>query len=146
MFHKKLLQFLLSFALFSGLSTCHAQDSDNGFVSLDSGLQYKVLQAPTDPSSARPKQGQKVEVHYTGWLQSNNKKFDSSVDRGRPLTFIIGRGIVIQGWEEAVRLMRVGEKRTVVIPPSLAYGSAGMKDVIPANATLVFDLELLSIE
>ena len=108
-----------------------------------SGLQY------TDHAvgdGATPKKGQTVQVHYTGWLQSNMTKFDSSVDRGQPFEFTIGIGQVIKGWDEGVITMKVGGKRTLIIPPSLGYGERGAGTSIPPNSVLVFDVELLGVK
>lgn len=91
------------------------------------------------------KEGSHVRVHYTGWL-TTGKKFDSSVDAGKPFDFTIGNGDVIKGWEEGVAGMKVGGKRQLRIPPSLAYGAAGYPGAIPANATLIFDIQLLNVE
>lgn len=104
-----------------------------------SGLQYSIDQPGT---GAQPKAGQTVSVHYTGWL-TNGQKFDSSRDRNQPLEFPIGQGRVIKGWDEGVAAMKIGEKRTLVIPPGLGYGARGAGGVIPPNATLVFAVELL---
>ena len=106
------------------------------------GLQYWDIKVGT---GAVAKTGQKVSVHYTGWL-TNGKKFDSSVDRGQPFDFQLGAGQVIKGWDEGVAGMKVGGKRQLRIPPELGYGSRGAGGVIPPDATLVFDVELLAIK
>lgn len=93
-------------------------------------------------SGAQPARGQIVSVHYTGWL-SDGVKFDSSRDRGAPFEFRLGAGQVIAGWDEGVASMQVGGKRKLIIPGELAYGPHGMGDIIPPNATLTFDVELL---
>jgi FKBP-type peptidyl-prolyl cis-trans isomerase len=91
-----------------------------------------------------PRAGQTAVVHYTGWL-ANGTKFDSSVDRGKPFSFKVGAGQVIRGWDEGVATMKVGGKRKLTIPPGLGYGALGVPGVIPPNATLVFEVELLEI-
>ena len=99
-------------------------------------------------AGAGPETGQRVVVHYTGWLYEDGErgaKFDSSVDRGQPFQFLIGVGQVIAGWDEGVASMKPGGKRTLIIPPALAYGSRGAGSVIPPNATLMFDVELLEV-
>jgi peptidylprolyl isomerase len=98
---------------------------------------------------ATPKSGQTCVMHYTGWLYENGakgQKFDSSVDRGTPFEFSIGQGQVIAGWDEGVATMKVGGKRTLIIPPKLGYGARGAGGVIPPNATLIFDVELLGVK
>lgn len=105
-------------------------------------LQTEILIEGTGPS---PKRGDRCRVHYTGWL-TNGKKFDSSVDRGEPFVFQVGLGKVIQGWDQGVLSMKVGGKCKFTIPPKLAYGKKGAGNVIPSNATLVFEVELLGIE
>ena len=111
-----------------------------------SGLQIIDSKVGTGPS---PKTGQTCVMHYTGWLYENGakgKKFDSSVDRGEPFEFKIGVRQVIAGWDEGVASMKVGGKRTLIIPAALGYGAQGAGGVIPPNATLIFDVELLGIK
>ena len=98
----------------------------------------------TSGAGPAPKHGDTVTVHYTGWLVDGTK-FDSSVDRNEPFSFVLGAGHVIQGWDQGVVGMRVGDKARLTIPPDLAYGEAGYPGAIPANATLIFEVELLSI-
>jgi FKBP-type peptidyl-prolyl cis-trans isomerase FkpA len=113
----------------------------------DSGLQYQDLTVGT---GAEATAGHQVKVHYTGWLQnpdgSAGTKFDSSVDRGQPFVFALGAGRVIRGWDEGVSGMKVGGKRKLIIPAALGYGSRGAGGVIPPNATLIFDVELLGVQ
>ncbi len=115
-------------------------------MTTSSGLQIEDTKAGT---GATPKTGQTCVMHYTGWLYENGakgKKFDSSVDRGEPFEFPIGAGRVIKGWDEGVATMQVGGKRTLIIPPALGYGSRGAGGVIPPNATLIFEVELLGVK
>ena len=109
------------------------------------GLQYEDTVTGTGPEA---KAGQNVSVHYTGWLYNNGQsgaKFDSSKDRSQPFSFRLGGGQVIKGWDEGVPGMQVGGTRRLVIPPHLGYGARGAGGVIPPNATLLFDVELLSV-
>lgn len=111
-----------------------------------SGLKYTDVKVG---SGAEAKPGKTVSVHYTGWLYNNGqkgKKFDSSRDRGEPFDFPLGGGQVIQGWDEGVAGMKVGGKRTLVIPPALGYGERGAGGAIPPGATLLFDVELLGVK
>jgi peptidylprolyl isomerase len=115
-------------------------------IATPSGLQIIDTKIGTGPS---PRTGQICFMHYTGWLYENGKKgkkFDSSVDRGEPFEFPIGTHRVIAGWDEGVATMKVGGKRTLIIPPELGYGARGAGGAIPPNATLMFDVELLGIK
>lgn len=107
-----------------------------------SGLQYVDQIVGT---GASPEKGKSVTVHYTGTLASNGSKFDSSRDRGQPFVFAIGVGQVIRGWDEGVMTMKIGGRRILEIPADLAYGSRSPGAGIPSNATLVFDVELISV-
>ena len=118
------------------------EKKEGGVITTASGLQYEVVK---EGEGASPDSGQRVTVHYTGTL-TDGKKFDSSVDRGQPFTFVIGVGQVIRGWDEGVLSMKVGGKRKLTIPPELGYGARGAGGVIPPNATLIFDVELLGIQ
>jgi FKBP-type peptidyl-prolyl cis-trans isomerase len=107
-----------------------------------SGLEYVEVEAGTGVQAAA---GKTVSVHYTGKFQ-DGKVFDSSIPRGEALTFKLGVGQVIKGWDEGIALMKVGGKAQLIIPPDLAYGERGAGGVIPPNATLVFDVELVSVK
>jgi peptidylprolyl isomerase len=110
-----------------------------------SGLRIADVKVGT---GASPKAGQTCVMHYTGWLYQSGKKgakFDSSVDRGKPFSFPLGEGKVIRGWDEGVSTMKVGGKRTLIIPPDLAYGAMGAPS-IPPHSTLIFEVELLAVK
>ncbi len=123
-------------------SSTAAASTPAALVTTASGLQYQVLKEGNGPVA---KAGQTVSVHYTGWL-TDGTKFDISVDRGQPFQFQLGAGQVIKGWDEGVAGMKVGEKRKLTIPSGLGYGARGAGGVIPPNATLVFDVELLGVQ
>ncbi len=115
-------------------------------ITTSSGLQTIDT---TPGTGAQPRPGQTAVVHYTGWLSVNGQKgqkFNSSVDRGQPFEFPVGAGRVIKGWDEGVATMKVGGKRTLIVPPSLGYGARGAGGVIPPNATLIFEVELLGVK
>lgn len=147
-------RWLACFALTGSLAACGGDSStdetpsgtpptqvaDSEYTTTGSGLKYFDL---TPGTGATPTTGQSVQVHYTGWL-TNNVKFDSSLDRNQPFTFVIGTGQVIAGWDEGVATMKVGGKRQLVIPAALGYGARG-SGAIPPNATLIFEVELLQI-
>jgi peptidylprolyl isomerase len=137
---------LAAFAAVASLAlTVDARAEEQMTKSL-TGLQYKDTKVGT---GATPKIGQTAVVHYTGWLYNNGekgKKFDSSRDRGQPFEFPLGQGQVIKGWDEGVETMKVGGKRTLVIPPELGYGARGAGGVIPPNAWLIFDVELVGVK
>ncbi len=134
-------------ALFSLTPAAPAAEGAPGkMVELADGLKYTDTTVGTGAEAAP---GHKVSVHYTGWLYNDGKKgakFDSSLDRGQPFAFALGAHQVIRGWDEGVAGMKVGGKRTLIIPPDLAYGQRGAGGVIPPNATLMFDVELLKVD
>ena len=126
-----------------------AQEMTPGFPQKDvkvtkapSGLRYQDLVVGT---GAAPKLGQRVIVNYTGWL-TNGTKFDSSLDRNEPFSFTLGKGEVIKGWDEGVASMKIGGKRKLLVPAILGYGSRGAGNVIPPNATLIFEVHLLGVQ
>jgi FKBP-type peptidyl-prolyl cis-trans isomerase len=116
------------------------------YIKLPSGLQYLDIKVGSGPAA---RSGKKVTVHYTGWLKGRlgipGRKFDSSRDRGEPFQFVLGTGEVISGWDEGVQGMQVGGIRKLVVPSYLGYGAKGAGDSIPANATLIFEVELLGL-
>jgi len=123
-----------------------ADGAPGKMTELANGLKYTDMNVGTGAEATK---GHKVSVHYTGWLYNNGTKgakFDSSLDRGQPFAFGLGAGQVIRGWDEGVAGMKVGGKRTLIIPPELGYGARGAGGVIPPNATLVFEVELLDIK
>jgi FKBP-type peptidyl-prolyl cis-trans isomerase FkpA len=140
-----LIAALFSVAVLAAVQT-QAQEKDKNKVKEkkvgDAVLKYEDLK---EGNGDEAKKGNTVEVHYTGWL-TNGKKFDSSVDRGQPFSFKLGDGKVIKGWDEGVAGMKVGGKRKLTIPPELGYGARGAGGVIPPNATLVFEVELLKVK
>jgi peptidylprolyl isomerase len=130
----------------TGMSTQAAAQAEGKIMTTASGLQIKDTEIGT---GASPKTGQTCVMHYTGWLFQNGvkgAKFDTSVDRGQPFEFPIGTGRVIKGWDEGVAGMKVGGRRTLIIPPDLGYGARGAGGVIPPNATLLFEVELLDVK
>ena len=127
-------------------SQCQNEADAQPVTTTPSGL--KIIDTKVG-TGASPKPGQTCVMHYTGWLYENGKKgkkFDSSVDRNEPFEFPIGQHQVIAGWDEGVATMKVGGKRTLIIPPELGYGARGAGGVIPPNATLIFDVELLAFK
>jgi FKBP-type peptidyl-prolyl cis-trans isomerase len=123
-----------------------AQDTQGAMTEMEGGLKYTDTVVGTGKIATS---GHQVTVNYTGWLYENGvkgKKFDSSLDHGQPFSFMLGAGKVIKGWDEGVAGMKVGGKRTLIIPPNLAYGAHGAGNVIPPFATLIFDVELLKVD
>jgi len=147
----KILRSRITFSLFVVLLAVSFNLSTNAFSKEEkmsgdiqetpSGLKYIVIEEGTGD---KPTNGKKVKVHYTGKLEDGTV-FDSSVKRGVPIEFALGVGQVIKGWDEGIADMKVGEKRQLIIPPDLGYGPNGYPPVIPANSTLIFDVELVEI-
>ncbi|MBI9031459.1 FKBP-type peptidyl-prolyl cis-trans isomerase [bacterium] len=136
---------LIIISVFLALS-CSAQENDQnnqekGIITMENGLKYTI---DVEGQGLAAKKGDKVLVHYTGWLMDGTK-FDSSKDRDQAFTFQLGAGRVIKGWDEGVQGMKIGEVRTLIIPAELGYGARGAGNVIPPNATLKFEVELLKI-
>jgi peptidylprolyl isomerase len=134
------------FALVLGAPVSASAQTSGAPMTTASGLQIIDVKEGTGPS---PKPGQICVMHYTGWLYENGqkgKKFDSSVDRNQPFEFPILQHKVIAGWDEGISTMKVGGKRTLIIPPELGYGARGFPGAIPPNSTLIFDVELLAVK
>lgn len=151
---KRILLLIHTVALAATLSACSNSNSPSSTSTGSNGVSSITTLQTTDVkvgTGADAVAGRAITVHYTGWLYSESAsdhhgtKFDSSVDRNVPYTFILGSGTVIKGWDQGIPGMKVGGQRTLVIPPSLGYGSAGAAPQIPGNATLVFDVQLLSV-
>jgi len=144
---KSLMPVMLAAALAASVTTTTSLAQTAGTtMTTPTGLQITDTKIGT---GATPKTGQICVMHYTGWLYQNGakgQKFDSSVDRGQPFEFPIGVKRVIAGWDEGVATMKVGGKRTLIIPPELGYGARGAGGVIPPNATLIFEVELLDVK
>lgn len=143
-----LMAIVTALALSGAIFPNHPALAEQGssMTTTSSGLQYEDTVVGT---GATPKTGQTCVMHYTGWLYKDGEKgakFDSSLDRGKPFEFPIGMGRVIKGWDEGVATMKIGGKRTLIIPPELGYGARGAGGVIPPNATLMFDVELLGVK
>lgn len=134
------LHFEVEFVDFAaGAPSAPTKVDESKFQQKASGLRIHDFESG---SGKMPKSGDSVQVHYTGWLP-NGTKFDSSLDRGEPISFVLGQGQVIAGWDEGIKSMKVGGKRQLVIPPNIAYGERGAGGVIPPNATLIFEVELV---
>jgi len=137
----------VALAIIAGIGLPRLSSAEtNQVIEMPNGLKYTNDKTG---EGAEATAGKKVSVHYTGWLSDNGakgRKFDSSLDRGQPFQFTLGARQVIAGWDEGVVGMRVGGKRTLVIPPELGYGARGAGGVIPPNATLIFDVELLGVQ
>ena len=139
---KYLLNFIIFFVILTIASLIYFYGFNNEPVTQENGLQIETL---VEGTGEEAKNGDDLSMHYTGWL-TDGTKFDSSVDRGAPFSFVLGQGRVIQGWEQGVLGMKIGEKRKLTIPSELGYGADGAGASIPPNATLVFEIELLEIK
>lgn len=160
MLHRsRVLRSTVLFACLTGftavMTSCHADSNDNSTKeksAMTSQITELVKKDITVGEGREAEAGFNVTVHYTGWLydpktsDGKGKKFDSSLDRREPFIFFLGGGQVIQGWDQGVVGMKVGGKRTLIIPPEMGYGSYGAGGVIPPNATLIFEVELLNIK
>jgi peptidylprolyl isomerase len=135
------LKSIFFFSLLLFLAACSKENNNTSEITTLSGLKYTDILTGSGPS---PVPGDKVTIHYTGTLL-DGKKFDSSKDRNQPYSFTIGSGGTLLGWEEGVLTMKVGGRRKLIIPPQLAYGERGVQGSIPPHATVVFEIELLSI-
>ena len=133
---------LVAFFVLQAYSNQGGDKTEKKVTTTKSGLKYEDLKVGTGDEA---KSGDTVEVHYTGWLK-DGKKFDSSLDRKEPFSFKLGAGQVIKGWDEGVAGMKVGGKRKLTIPPELGYGARGAGNVIPPNAELTFEVELLKVK
>jgi len=145
MFRAALIALALSMAALFATTHAPAHAQTGKRTTTASGLQI----IDTTPGTGASPAGKVAVVHYTGWLYekgAKGKKFDSSVDRGQPFEFPVGAGRVIKGWDEGVATMKVGGKRTLIVPPEMGYGARGAGGVIPPNATLMFDVELLGVK
>lgn len=153
----KLKPMITAVCLLSLLNACQAEsnniaDNNNGTTSMTQNITELVKNDTVVGEGREAEPGFMVSVHYTGWLHDQNapehkgEKFDSSVDRAQPFEFALGAGQVIQGWDQGVAGMKIGGKRTLIIPSEMGYGSRGAGGVIPPNATLVFDVELLDVK
>jgi peptidylprolyl isomerase len=139
------LAFVVALASVYAVGPSTSAMAQGNTVTTSSGLK---ITDTTVGTGATPRAGQTAVVHYTGWLYQDGakgRKFDSSLDRGQPFSFPLGRQQVIPGWDEGVATMKVGGKRTLIIPPELGYGARGAGGVIPPNATLIFEVELLDV-
>lgn len=140
------LTFVLAVTLFAFSMTISANAEEKKKMSdvqtTESGLQYVIVEEGTGDKAV---DGKKVKVHYSGKLEDGTE-FDSSYKRGQPIEFTLGAGQVIKGWDEGIALMKVGDKRQLIIPPELGYGAAGAGNVIPPNAVIIFDVELVDVE